>query len=132
LNHYSLSKLNKECRRNLAKYNLIAPFNIVFPTAPGEGALLFDNSDLVTHDLFSNTHRVTAQQVADSSRWYMCFTATDSRFQEDLIWSLAYFENNVDSALYARIHSKILTYNERSRRGPLFFKLLNNKTTTSD
>jgi hypothetical protein len=27
LNHYSLSKLNKECRCNLANYDLIAPFN---------------------------------------------------------------------------------------------------------
>lgn len=131
LNHYSLSKLNKECRRNLAKYDLISPFNIVFPTVPGEGVLLFNDGVLVTHDLFSNTHRVTAQQVADSSRWYMGFTATESRLQEDLVWSLAYFENNVDSALYARIHSKILTYDERSRGGPLFFKLLNDETTTT-
>jgi hypothetical protein len=131
LNHYSLSKLNKECCRNLAKYDLVAPFNIFFPTVPGGAALLFNDGALVTHDLFSNTHHVTAQQVADSSRWYMGFTAIASRFQEDLIWSLAYFENKVDSALYARIHSKILTYDERSRGGPLFFKLLNDETTTT-
>ena len=132
LDHYSLSELNKECRRNLAKYDLISPFNIVFPTSPGGGSLLLnDEGAIVSHDLFTNTHCVTAQQVADSSRWYRGFTAAAGRFQEDLIWSLAYFENNVDSVLYARIHSKILTYDERSRGGPLFFKLLNDETTTT-
>ena len=131
LNHYSLSKLNKECRRNLAKYDLLAPFTIVFPTSPGSRSLRTSKGALVSHDLFTNTHRITAQQVADSTRWYRGFTATKGRLREDLAWSLSYFENNVDSALYARIHSKILTYDERSRGGPLFFKLLNNETTTT-
>ena len=131
LNHYSLSKLNKECRRNLAKYDLISPFTIVFPTSPGSRSLRVTEGALVSHNLFTNTHRVTAQQVADSSRWYRGFTAPKGRLQEDLSWSLAYFENNVDSALYARIHSKILTFDEHSRGGPLFFKLLNDETTTT-
>ena len=131
LNHYSLSKLNKECRRNLAKYDLLAPFTIVFPTSPGNRPLLLKQGALVSHDLFTNTHRVSAQQVADSTRWYRGFTAPNGRLQEDLAWSLAYFENNVDSALYARIHSKILAYDERCRGGPLFFKLLNDETTTT-
>jgi hypothetical protein len=132
LNHYSLTKLNKECRRNLTKYDLTGPFNIVFPIDPTKGDLLTDLSGAyVTHNLLDNCLRVTAQQVADSSRWYSGFTHVDGRFQEDLEWSLAYFENNVDSALYARIHSKILTYDERSRGGPLFFKLLNDETTTT-
>jgi hypothetical protein len=135
LNHYSLTKLNKECRRNLTKYDLAGPYLIVFPKTlegPGAGDLrLDDNGQILTHDLFSNTLRVTAQQVADSSRWYSGFTAVEARYQEDLEWSLAYYENNVDSALYARIHAKILTYDERSRGGPLFFKLLNDETTTN-
>ena len=131
LNHYSLSKLNKECRRNLAKYDLLSPFTIIFPTSPGSRTLLLNEGALLSHDLFSNTHRVTAQQVADSTRWYRGFPSAKSRLQEDLSWSLAYFENNVDSALYARIHSKILTFDERCRGGPLFFKLLNDETTTT-
>ena len=133
LNHYSLSKLNKECSRNLNKYDLLSPFtNIIFPTVPGSAALRTDSSGAhITHNLFSNTFQVTAQQVADSSRWYSGFTAPEGRFQEDLEWSLAYFENNVDSALYARIHAKLLTYDERCRGGPLFFKLLNDETTTT-
>jgi hypothetical protein len=133
LNHYSLSKLNKECSRNLNKYDLLTSFtNIIFPISVGSGSLRTDASGAyVTHDLFSNTFQVTAQQVADSSRWYSGFTAPEARFQEDLEWSLAYFENNVDSALYARIHAKLLTYDERCRGGPLFFKLLNDETTTN-
>ena len=131
LNHYSLSKLNKECRRNLAKYDLLSPFTIVFPTSLGSSSLLLKEGVLVSHDLFSNTLKVTAQQVADSTRWYRGFPSPKSRLHEDLSWSLAYFENNVDSALYARIHSKILTYDERCRGGPLFFKLLNDETTTT-
>jgi hypothetical protein len=133
LNHYSLSKLNKECSRNLNKYDLLSPFtNIIFPVVPGSAALRTDSSGAhITHNLFSNTFQVTAQQVADSSRWYSGFTAPEGRFQEDLEWSLAYFENNVDSALYARIHAKLLTYDERCRGGPLFFKLLNDETTTT-
>jgi hypothetical protein len=105
---------------------------VVFPISAGSGNLRTDDSGVyITHDLFSNTFQVTAQQVADSSRWYSGFTAPEARFQEDLEWSLAYFENNVDSALYARIHAKLLTYDERCRGGPLFFKLLNDETTTN-
>jgi hypothetical protein len=133
LNHYSLSKLNKECSRNLNKYDLLSAFrNIVYPIKSGEKELCVDASgDYLTHDLFKNTFQVTAQQVADSSRWYSGFTVPADRFQEDLEWSLAYFENNVDSSLYARIHAKLLTYDERCRGGPLFFKLLNDETTTN-
>jgi hypothetical protein len=133
LNHYSLSKLNKECSRNLNKYDLLPTFtNIIFPVAPGSVQLQTDPSGAcLTHDLFSNTFQVTAQQVADSSRWYSGYTAPSARYQEDLEWSLAYFENNVDSSLYARIHAKLLTYDDRCRGGPLFFKLLNDETTTN-
>jgi hypothetical protein len=133
LNHYSLSKLNKECARNLNKYDLLGPFKtIVYPISPGSKDLSVDASgNYLTHDLFNNTFQVTAQQVANSSRWYSGFTVPKDRFQEDLEWSLAYFENNVDSSLYARIHAKLLTYDERCRGGPLFFKLLNDETTTN-
>jgi hypothetical protein len=133
LNHYSLSKLNKECNRNLNKYDLTASFsNIVFPIKSGEGPLQTDSSSAyIPHDLFSNTFQVTAQQVADSSRWYSGFTAPTARFQEDLEWSLAYFENNVDSSLYACIHANLLTYDEHCQGGPLFYKLLNDETTTN-
>jgi hypothetical protein len=106
--------------------------NIIFPVAPGSVQLQTNPSGvLITHDLFSNTFQVTTQQVADSSRWYSGFTAPASRFHEDLDWSLAYFENNVDTALYACIHSKLLAFDERCRGGPLFFKLLNDETTTN-
>jgi hypothetical protein len=45
LNHYSLSKLNRECSRNLNKYDLTGAFNnIVFPVVPGEKALKKDPS----------------------------------------------------------------------------------------
>jgi hypothetical protein len=133
LNHYSLSKLNKECARNLNKYDLLGPFKtIVYPITPGSKDLTTDASGIyLTHDLFSNTFQVTAEQVANSSRWYSGYTVPSDRFQEDLEWSLAYFENNVDSSLYARIHAKLLTYEERCRGGPLFFKLLNDETTTN-
>jgi hypothetical protein len=72
LNHYLLSKLNKECSRNLNKYDLLPTFtNIIFPVASGSVLLQTDPSGAcLTHDLFSNTFQVTAQQVADSSRWY--------------------------------------------------------------
>jgi hypothetical protein len=133
LNHYLLSKLNKECSSNLNKYDLLPTFtNIIFPVTAGCVQLRADPSGSpIIHDLLSNTFQVTAQQVADSSRWYSGFTAPASRFQEDLDWSLAYFENNVDTALYARIHSKLLAFDKRCRGGPLFFKLLNDKTTTN-
>jgi hypothetical protein len=72
------------------------PVNIVFLTVPGGGSLCFNDGALLTHDLFSNTHCVTAQQITDLSRCYMGFTATEDCFQEDIVWSLAYFENNVD------------------------------------
>jgi hypothetical protein len=57
LNHYSLSKLNKECAQNLNKYDLLGPFKtIVFPITPGSKDLGTDASgDYLTHDLFYNT-----------------------------------------------------------------------------
>jgi hypothetical protein len=63
LDHYSLSKLNKECNRNLKKYDLTSSFsNVVFPIKSGEGPLQTDSSGAyITHDLFSNTFQVTAQ-----------------------------------------------------------------------
>jgi hypothetical protein len=83
LNHYSLSKLNKECSRNLNKYNLLPTFtNIIFPVTVGSVQLRADPLGVpITHDLFSNTFQVTAQQVADSSRWYSGFTALCSCIQ---------------------------------------------------
>jgi hypothetical protein len=133
LNHYSLSKLNKECSRNLNKYDLLPTFtNIIFPVTSGSVRLQTDPSGAcLTHDLFSNTFQVTAQQVADSSRLYSGYTAPSTRYQADLEWSLVYFRNNVNSSLYACIHAKLLTYDERCRGGPLFFKLLNDETTTN-
>jgi hypothetical protein len=105
---------------------------VIFPIGTGSKSLRTDPSgSFVAHNLFASTFQVTAQQVADSSRWYSGFTAPAARFQEDLKWSLAYFENNVGSALYARIHTKLLTYDDRCRGGPLFYKLLNDKTTTN-
>jgi hypothetical protein len=132
-NAYSLKAVNKECNRNLKKYDLTSSYsNVVFPIKSGEGPLQTDSSGAyITHDLFSNTFQVTAQQVTDSSRWYSGFTAPAARFQEDLEWSLAYFENNVDSSLYARIHAKLLTYDKHCRGGPLFYKLPNDETTTN-
>jgi hypothetical protein len=81
---------------------------------------------LVYRAINTRTSATLSEKVAISGN---CPPA--SRFQQDLDWYLAWFENNVDTALYAHIHSKLLAFDKRCREGPLFFKLLNDETTTN-
>jgi hypothetical protein len=87
----------------------------------------------LTYDLFTDHLRLTAQQVADSSRWYSGFPPPSMRLQVDLEWSLSYFEKNCDPALFSRVHSKLMSFSKQSQGGPLLLKLiLDEATTTAD
>ena len=134
VNNHSTSKLLEECDRNLSKFDLRGVFTIVMPTLEGTdaGNLKEDaKGAAITFDLFTDHLRLTAQQVADSSRWYSGFPPTSMRLQEDLEWSLSYFEKNCDPALYSRVHSKLMSYDKHSQGGPLLLKLILDETTTT-
>jgi hypothetical protein len=134
INNHSTSKLLEECDRNISKFELRGVFTIVVPILEGSdaGALQEDShGQALTYDLFADHLRLTAQQVADSSRWYSGFPPTSLRLQEDLEWSLSYFEKNCDPALYSRVHSKLMSFDKQSQGGPLLLKLILDETTTT-
>jgi hypothetical protein len=134
INNHSTSKLLEECDRNISKFDLRGVFTIVIPVLDGvdAGVLKEDvHGQALAYDLFTDHLRLTAQQVADSSRWYSGFPPTSLRLQEDLEWSLSYFEKNCDPALYSRVHSKLMSFSKNSQGGPLLLKLILDETTTT-
>ena len=73
INHYSLSKTVTELQRSMHKSN---------------------NNGIITINLFNRFHQVTVDELVQSSRWYQGFANNNSRFEEDMEWSLACFEKN--------------------------------------
>ena len=70
-------------------------------------------------------------EVVQLSRWYQGFGDDAARFDEDMEWSLAYFEKNTKPALYSCVYGDMLQFNKEAHGGPLFFKLLSNETSTT-
>ena len=141
-NTYSMATLLAENQRNLAKYDLLDVYNIVFPKEnsfvindPNEGALQTHVTAGVlkfkNKHLFEEYLRLTPEAVADSSKYYSLYTPEDKRYREDLDWSLAYYEKNVESELYSKVYSTMMRYELDSHGGPLFLKLLLDRVTTS-
>ena len=139
---HSLAQILAENRRNLVKYDLHDVFSIVFPR-PGaftkgnaEHRLLRSETGQanvpITKDLFTDYLGLTAEQVANSSKWYTLFVPQDQLMQENLRWSLAYYEKNVEKTLYSKVHSQLLEYPVESRGGPLFLKLLLDRVSTTN
>ena len=143
-NTHSLSKLLAENKRSLTKYDIHDVYTIVVPQSgafdswsPNYRLLkttidTAGNETPVTHDLFKDYLQLTPQQVANSSKWYSSFIPKSELMQENLTWSLAYYEKNVDPALYAKVHSELSTYAVDERGGPLFLKLLLDRVTTTN
>ena len=139
-NTHSLSKMLGENKRNLTKYDLHDVYHIVQPK-PGSfqpnhanyRLLELDSQNKpITFNLFSDYMRLTPEQVAHSSKWYSAFIPTDELMQENLLWSLAYYEKNVETNLYSKVHSQLLDYATDERGGPLFLKLLLDRVTTNN
>ena len=85
---------------------------------------------MIANDLFNKYLRCTNDDVVQSNQWFSDFRHNNARFQEDLNWSLVYFEMNTDLVLYAWVYGDMLTYNKKSHSGPLLLKLIANKTST--
>ena len=126
INHYSLSKTVTELQRSMHKYGIHEVFTVVklFDVdGPDAGRLEDDNN--------GNIIRVTVDDVVQSSRWYQGFSDDAVCFDEDMEWSLAYFEKNAEPALYSRVYGDMLQFNKEAHGGPLFFKLLCKETSTT-
>ena len=137
-NTHSIAMLLNACKLKLRSYDLLDVFTIVLPVigsftvGPTYGQLqLKADGTPVSHDLFSEYLSLVPDQVANSSRWQRGFIDSKELIQENLNWSLAYFQNNVESKLYARVHAKMLAYDPRTHGGPLFLKLLLDQITTT-
>ena len=139
-NTYSLSNLLAENQRNLAKYDLLDVYIIIYPRKgcfeeyhPNEGELQMDNKNgkLKSKSLFNNYLRLTPEEVAESSKYYSLFIPAEQRRQEDLDWSMAYYEKNVEADLYTKVYGSMLKYELDAQGGPLFLKLLLDRVSTS-
>ena len=138
-NTYNLSTLLIENKKNLLCYDLLAPFSIVTPEnnafvigSPTYGQLkLGPDKKPLQQDLFTDYLKLTVDQVAQSSKWYSSFVPSEQRLQEDLSWSLLYYEKNVESELYLKVYSKLIRHEASSRGGPLYLKLLLDSVTTT-
>ena len=139
-NTYSLANIMAENQRNLAKYDLLDVFTIIYPKKgcfeeyhPQEGELELDplHGGLKTKKLFEDYLRITPEEVAESSKYYSLYVPEDQRTQEDLDWSLAYYEKNVKPELYSKVYGVMLRYEPDAQGGPLFLKLLLDRVTTS-
>ena len=69
--------------------------------------------------------------VIATKETYSGFVPKEQFMQENLDWSFAYFEKNVQPKLYARVHSKWMDFDSNSRGGSLFLKLLLDQVTTT-
>eukprot|EP00536_Pseudo-nitzschia_multiseries_P016453 jgi/Psemu1/328251/estExt_fgenesh1_pg.C_11190003 len=105
----------EESHRNLLKYDLIVIFTTLVSKdkAFDEGIGNNDYGKLkvtaegkpITYDLSKNCLQVTAEQAASSSTYYAEFFPEEHLMQQNLTWSFAYYEKNVDKDLYSAVHS---------------------------
>ena len=86
-----------------------------------------DNGNMIAINLFEQFHWVSIDDVTQSSCRFHVFGDDASCFKEDLKYSLAYFEKNIELSLYARAYGDILRYNKKSHGGPLLRKGLRNQ-----
>ena len=84
-----------------------------------------------TVNLFTEYMTLTAQAVANSSRYYREFLPTSSLLQEDLNWTLAYYKKNTATDLYQKVYCRMDKFGSSSFGGPLFLKLLLDQVTTT-
>ena len=135
INHCSLFKTVTECHRSIRKYCIHAVFAVVKPfdvDGPDVGRLKTDiNGNMIASNLFNRFHRVLVNDVVQSSWWFQSFGDDASRFNKDLEWSLAYFENNKEPVLYSCVYGDIFWYNKESYGCLLLFKLICNETSTT-
>ena len=138
-NTHSVAKLLEEHKRNLEKYDLLGPYTIVLPvanafdvTSKDFGRLQTDISGVpLQFELHKDYLRMTVEQVEASSRWYATCVPEDQLLRQDLVWSGAYYEKNVEESLYNDVHSLWMEHPIESRGGPLFLKLLLDQVTTT-
>lgn len=130
---FSLRTQLEDCQRNLQKYALLEVFTVVYPLDKAFDATNPNYGQVKTNgtDLFKHYRTVTPTDVAESSRWYATFSHEDTIFQDDLNLSLHYFQKNVSPDLYHRVRTDLKSYDEVTRGGPLFLKLLLDKLTTN-
>ena len=123
---YSLSKLITNTKNHFIKYDLADPFLLVYPMAkPNTHALKLKSIGVpTTTDLWTEFHRVTADDVAASCTYYHLYGDSSTNIDRTLRWSYRYFEKNVETTLFNRINNTFLDYETTAQGGPLFFKLL--------
>ena len=102
-----------ELQRSMCKYYINAVFTIVKPYdfngAKADQLEMDYDSNMIATNLFDRYLWLIVNDVVQSSRQFSGFGHTNTHFQEDLNWSLTYFEKNTDPSLYAHVYSNMLT-----------------------
>ena len=81
--------------------------------------------------LFTHFRQLTVNNVAASCKYfakYVTFPLRDGvsegNFTNELKWSYAYFQNNVEPRIYELVQADYATFDTLEQGGPLFLKLL--------
>ena len=104
-NTHSLANLLTENEVNFRQYDLLRPYQIIYPTSTG--TLDMEGSTPKTRNLFIDYMNISAQSVANSSTWYRQYLPTETNIQEDLNWTLAYYKKNTASDLYQKVYKRM-------------------------
>ena len=93
------------------KYGLYEVFTVLKPCdidRPNAGQLKNDNNGIIAINLVDRFYSMTVDDVVQSCHWYQGFGTDESRFEQDMEYSLAYFEKNTKPALYVRVYGDML------------------------
>jgi hypothetical protein len=74
-------------------------------------------------DLYNGYAGVEPTTVAKSNEWYFR-NAQETWFEENLLLTYVFFENNVDEDLFSKVIERYGNYPVSQRGGPLFFSLM--------
>ena len=135
--NFSLTTQLGILERNLLKADLLAPFHIVYPVLDNNGDItarlqMEDGTNAKSRYLIKDFLRISVQDVANSCKYLYDYGLRQLQLREDMDYSFHYFEKNVESVLYNRVHSNMLQFDRKCQGGPLFLSLLLNELTTNN
>ena len=96
----------------MCRYGINVVFTVVKPfdfDGPDAGQLKTDDDgNMIAINLFKRFYCMSIDDVPQSSHWFHCFGDASVWFEEDLEYSLVYFEKSTEPSLYAQAYSNML------------------------
>jgi hypothetical protein len=123
---YDLQNLIDEARIHITNFDMRQPFWLVIPSTNSNGQTVIKSVDL-----FAEHANVTAQQVANSNKWYRTKPKEQEPFVEDLKVTYTYLFKNTDRAVQTKVLEHYNKYKTAEQGGPLWLKLVLDEITMS-